>query len=229
MKVFSCLQSSPEWMALRLGIPTSSRMSEVVTPTGKASKSSEKLLMELLAERITGMPEDDFRSSWMARGATLEKDAAAFYSLQREIDTVPVGFITDDLGRWGASPDRLVGTDGLMEIKCPKGKNHLAWLLESGSAYEEYFVQIQSQLWIAERSWCDVVSFHPLMPMALSRINRDDKFIAMMAPLVAEFSDKLESKARELAERGWLAKDRVKVDPFSKETHEAYEAWSAKN
>ncbi len=231
MKTYHVVQGSPEWEALRLGIPTGSQFDRIVTPGGKASgaKTQEKYMFELLAERMMGMPANDFQSKWMERGQTMEKEAVEFYELQRDMDSKPVGFMTNDAGTIGASPDRLVADEGQMEIKCPSPGVHVSYLLGSGSPYEEYRVQVQGQLWISGRQWCDVVSYNPLMPMALVRIPRDEEFIKIMSPLIEAFSDKLESKARELAERGWLAKDRVKVDPFSKETHEAYEAWSAKN
>ncbi len=223
------LQGSPEWYAIRMGIPTASQMHRVVTPKGNPSgkETQEKYLLELLGERVTGHPASDYLSKAMERGKTLEKDAISFYQLQRGLDTTPVGFVSNDDCTIGASPDQFVGDDGQMEIKVPNVGNHLGFLLGYGSTYEEHKVQVQTQLWITGRAWNDVVSYNEILPMALARIERDEKFIATLSEIVQAFSDKLESKARELAERGWLAKDRVKVDPFSKETHEAYEAWSA--
>jgi YqaJ-like viral recombinase domain len=223
MKIHSVIQGSPEWEALRLGRPTGSRFSEIITPGGKESKSAEKLMLELLAERITGHPDEDFKSSWMARGQTMEKDAIAFYEAQRDLDTVPVGFISNDAVTFGVSPDRLVGTDGLLEIKCPKPKNHLGFLLGYGSAYEDYLVQCQAQLWLSERQWLDIVSYNPVMPMALIRVERDEDFIGKMSKLVLEFSAKLEARSLELEERGWMEKKAPYQ--FSKETDEAFERW----
>ncbi len=223
------IQGSPEWIVLRLGIPTGSNFERIVTPGGKASgaKTQEKYINELLAERITGHDSTDFQSKWMARGQTMEADALAFYELQRDMDTMPVGFMTNDAGTIGASPDRLVGSDGLMEIKCPSPGIHVGYLLKSGSAYEEYRVQVQGQLWIAEREWNDMVSYSPEMPMALTRISRDEAFIKIMKPLIEEFSERLEKMAEQCVANGWLVKDRVKEPAFSKETDLAYAAWQA--
>lgn len=229
MKTFHVVQGSPEWIALRLGIPTGSSFERIVTPGGKASgeKTREKYMNELLAERITGMDAGDFQSKWMERGKTMESEAVQFYELQREMDTAPIGFMMNDAETIGASPDRLVGDVGLMEIKCPSPGIHVGYLLKSGSAYEEYRVQVQGQLWISGREWCDMVSYSPFMPMALTRIPRDEGFIKIMAPLIEEFSEKLEMKATELERLGWLGKDQVKAPVFSKETDLAYAAWMA--
>ncbi len=229
MKIHNVLQSSPEWYALRLGIPTSSAMDRIVTPKGNPSGQStrDKYMLELLGERISGLPANDYMSKPMERGKTLESTAVAFYELQRGLDTTPIGFVSNDECTIGGSPDRFVGEDGQMEIKVPTVANHLGFLLGYGSAYEEYKVQVQSQLWLSGRAWNDVVSYNDILPMAIVRIDRDEEFIKILAKHVTEFSDKLESKARELAEKGWLAKDKVKEPVFSKETDLAFEAWSA--
>lgn len=229
MKIHQVKQGSPEWDALRLGIPTGSQFDRLVTPGKKASgeKTSEKYMFELLSERMTGMDATNFQSKWMERGQTMEIDAVRFYELQRGMDSEPVGFITNDAQTIGVSPDRFVETAGLMEIKCPSPGVHVSYLLGSGSPYEEYRVQIQGQLWLSGRQWCDVVSYNPLMPMALVRIPRDQAFIDVMEPLIEAFSAKLEAKAQELAEKGWLSADRAKPEPaFSKETDLAYQAWA---
>lgn len=162
-------------------------------------------MFTLLAERLMGHPCEDFRSSWMSRGSEVEGDAINFYELQRDMAVQTVGFISNDEGTWGCSPDALVGEFGELEIKCPKESTHVSYLLAAGGAYEEYRVQVQGQLWIAEREWCDVISFHPEMSMALTRIGRDDSFIADLSKTVAAFSARLESLSLDLVERGWLA------------------------
>lgn len=226
MKVHHCLQGSDEWIALRLGIPTASAFDRIIAPTGKPSgvKTSEKYMFELLSERITGQDATTFRNTWMERGQTLERDAAAFYELQRGMDTQSVGFITNDEGTAGASPDKLVEDIGMMEIKCPSPGIHIAYLLQHGVEYADYKVQVQGQLMLAEREWCDVVSYHPFMEMALIRIPRDEEFISLMRPILAAFVAKLESMSEELKKRGWL--DMPKKEPFDDETHAAFAAWS---
>jgi hypothetical protein len=231
MIIHQVLQSSPEWHALRLGIPTASAFERLVTPKGNPSGKStqEKYLLELLSERITGFPSHDFMSKAMERGKTLESSAVQFYELQRDVETQPVGFVSNDACTIGASPDRFVGSDGQMQIKVPTAANHLGFLLGYGSTYEEHKVQVQGELWVTGRNFNDVVSYNDVMPMALSRIERDQPFISIMEQIILEFSDKLETKAKELAEKGWMPKERAQnAEPvFSKETDLAYQAWAS--
>lgn len=204
MKIHNVQQGTQAWLELRAGIPTASAFDNIITKSGKPSTSAEKYMLTLLAERLMGHPIAEHVSLWMARGSTLEKEAIAFYELQRNIDTVPVGFITDDDGRYGASPDRLVGDEGLLEVKAPKEYVHLGYLLESGTAYEAYRVQVQGQMWITGRQWCDVLSYSPEMPWALCRIERDEKFIQLLSEAVKGFSVRLEAMSEDLFNRGWL-------------------------
>ncbi len=227
MKIHTCVQGTEEWMRLRSGVPTSSEFDSILTKGGKKSASQERYMFGLLAERMMAHPRANFMSAYMERGKELEAHAVNYYEFQKDTETVPVGFITNDEGTIGASPDRLVGEDGLLEIKCPKDETHVGFLLSGSSVLDAYKVQAMGQLWIAGRDWTDVLSFHPEMPEALIRTERDEPFIKLLEEAVLEFSDKLEAKARELAEKGWLAKGKVKADPFSKETHEAYEAFMA--
>ena len=197
------LQGSTEWLNLRAGIPTASEFDSILTPGGKASKSSERYLFSLLAERIMGHPRIESVSTWMDRGAEMEGEAVSFYELQRDCETVKVGFITNDSGTIGASPDRLVGDDGLLEIKVPSEHVHVSYLLKK-AVDQTYYPQIQGQLWIAERQWVDICSYHPEMPPALIRVERDEAFIVLLKAAVGEFSKVLENMALELAEKGWI-------------------------
>lgn len=198
MKIYDCKQGSTAWLNLRSGIPTASGFSEILTPSGKPSKSAERYMLTLLAERMMGHPVVEHVSMWMNRGSQLEADAVAFYELQRDVETIPIGFVSNDAGTIGASPDRLISDDGLLEIKSPSEHVHMGYLLRTGSSYEAYRVQVQGQMWIAEREWNDVLSFHPELPPALIRIGRDDRFIAVLASAVEAFSLELERLAATL-------------------------------
>jgi hypothetical protein len=186
--VHRCKQGTPEWLALRAGIPTSSKFDKIITPEGKVSTQAEKYAYELLAERLTGESTVDYLSEWMIRGKMFEPHAAAWYQKQvgADLDMTEVGFITNDAGTIGASPDRLVGDEGLLEIKCPKDSTHVGYLLEQDHA-KRYRPQIQGQLWISERAWLDMLSYHPRMPQALVRVERDDKYIKLLSTIVPAF------------------------------------------
>jgi hypothetical protein len=211
MKVYDCRQGSEEWLRVRAGIPTASQFDKIVTPTGRRSTQQELYMYTLLAERLLGRPVLKHISQWMERGSEMEQHAVSYYEFERDVDTEPVGFIVTDDGRVGASPDRLIADDGCLEIKAPSEGVQMMYLFESGGAYNEYKVQIQGQLWVTDRSWTDVLAWHPELPPALIRIERDTDFIMKMRPLIMAFSEELEKLAVML--------DEIEV-PSAKSFHE---------
>lgn len=193
------VQGTTEWAMLRLGIPTASAFDKIITPkTLKPSSSAEDYAHRLIAEQILGIPLDDATSGAMQRGNILERKAVEFYELTREVDSTPIGFILRDDKRVGCSPDRLVGSDGLLEIKTPLAHTHVGYLLdEQGIGYR---LQVQGQLWISEREWSDTLSYNPEMPTALVRQYRDEKVIAPLAAAVnqfLEYVDELKEKLQQ--------------------------------
>lgn len=201
--IHDCIQGTTEWAALRSGIPTASNFDRIITPGGKPSKGAEAYAFSLLAERLMGHPCVEFTSHWMDRGSQMEAEAVSFYEFQRDCETVKIGFVTNTAGTIGCSPDRFVGEDGLLEIKVPKESTHMSYLMKSGSAYEEYRVQVQGQLWVSQKQWSDVLSFHPELPPALLRIERDEPFILALAAAVEAFSATLEEQWLICVDRGW--------------------------
>lgn len=202
MIIHDCVQGSSEWLALRAGIPTSSEFDKIITPkTGRPSGQAENYMFGLIAERLMGHPRIEFMSHWMDRGSQMEAEAVHFYEFQRDVETVKIGFITNDAGTVGASPDRSVGEDGLLEIKVPKEHTHVGYLLKH-HVDAEYFPQVQGQLWISGRQWADILSYHPEMPPALIRVERDEAFIRMLAAAVTTFSEVLEAHYQLLIDRG---------------------------
>lgn len=207
MIIHDCVQGTTEWLWLRAGIPTASNFEKICTPKGEKSKQDEKYMFQLLAERMIGHPIEGYTSRFMERGSHTEADAVNFYELTRDVETFPIGFITNDSETVGASPDRGVKkteNKGLLEIKCPSEAIHVSYLMQAGSVYDEYKVQCQGQLWVAEAEWVDLVSYHPEMPEALVRIRRDDIFIKKLSDHVTKFSQTLETNALLLKQRGWI-------------------------
>lgn len=182
-------QRSPEWLAARVGIPTASGFDRIITKTGKPSTAAQGYIEELVAEYFCGGTFDDVTSDWMQRGVDMEEAAVAFYELQRDVETEAVGFCMRDDGLVGCSPDRLVGEDGGLEIKCPSPKIHVHYLI--GSPAEAYRAQIQGCLYVTGRQWWDILSFHPNLPPALVRCERDEEYIKTLADLLDEFVEKL--------------------------------------
>lgn len=213
MKIHACRQGTTEWLELRSGIPTSSAFDKIITRGGKPSKSAEPYMYALLAERLMGHPIVEHMSLWMERGSELEKDARHFFEFQRDCEVEQVGFITNDEETIGASPDGLVNGDGCVEFKCPKEATHIAFLIQSGLAYEEYKVQVQGQLWVTGRKWVDLVSYHPELPPALIRSERDEAFIGLLSEAVTAFSRDLENLYAQLVERCHVAPTRPVRSP----------------
>ncbi len=203
MIVHDVIQGTQEWLALRAGIPTASCFDKILTPTGKASTQAIKYMHQLLAERMMGHPVTEFVSTWMDRGQQLEAEAVAYYELQRDAETIKIGFVTNDDRTIGASPDRFVGHDGLLEIKVPREHTHVGYLL-THEVDAEYRPQVQGQLWVTGRKWADVLSYHPEMPPALVRVERDEAFIAKLSAAIGEFSATLEEEAVRLMGKGWI-------------------------
>jgi hypothetical protein len=147
-------QGTDEWIAARLGICTASRFSDVLA--GGQGKTRSKYMRQLAAERISGLPTENYSNAYMERGKEWEDEARMFYSLMKEVECLPVGFIRD--GDKGASPDSLIADDGLLEIKTRTGEIQLSTIIED-KVPSENMAQIQGQLWISNREWCDYCSY----------------------------------------------------------------------
>lgn len=173
MKIHTCPQLSEEWYSLRVGIPTASEFSRIVTSTGAESKSRHGYAMQLAAELYAGADLNRWGGNLSTdRGRFLEEDGLRQYAFERDAEIERVGFITDDACTHGCSPDSLVGEDGCAEVKCINAEKHVATILryrEDGSIPPEFTQQTQGQLLITGRAWCDLVFFHPKLPMLVVR------------------------------------------------------------
>ncbi len=201
-----CTQGDDRWIQARLGIPTASRFSSILTPkTMKLSSQADGYMNELLAEWILGRPVDDTQTQFMERGTDMEPSAVAYYEFQREVTTEEVGFCLRDDRRVGCSPDRLVGDNGGLEIKVPGAKKHVSYLL--GNPPEQYKVQIQGGLWICEREFWDFLSYNPDIPSVILRCPRDEPFIRKLADVVDAFLDRLEEAKERMRAMGCVGAD----------------------
>lgn len=169
MIIHTCEQRSQDWYALRAGIPTASEFSRLITSDGTRSKSADGYALTLAGEMFAGKTLDTFEgTSWTERGREMEDEAIRRYQFDRDLDVDPVGFVTDDAKRTGCSPDGFVGKDGLVEVKCLKAENHIKAILyfqKHGRCPTDYVQQTQGQLWICERLWCDLIFYHPELPL----------------------------------------------------------------
>ena len=161
MRIIPCEQGTLEWVTARLGIPTASQFHRIITPRGRLSSQAQAYMNELLAERIINQPATAETSKWMERGKALESEAADWYAMMASCEPVRVGFCLHDEVNAGASPDRLIGDDGLLEVKCPTAATHIGYLRSGIGAESDHWVQVQGQLWVTGRAWADVLSYCP--------------------------------------------------------------------
>lgn len=194
VQFIDCDQNSPEWLAARLGIPTASAFKDVLAQAknGTDRKTRNTYMRKLAGELITGRPAENFSNSDMERGHAQEPDAVAHYAFLRDVDPVKVGFARN--GRAGASPDRLIGDNGLLEIKT-KAPHVMVELIEGweDACPSEFKAQCQGQLWVTEREWVDVALFCPGMPMPIARVYRDELYIADLAREIRLFNEELDA------------------------------------
>lgn len=186
------------WDNLRIGIPTSSGFEKIITPTGRESAQWKKYSNALIAERCLGRRLESFMSPWMERGHELEADAMGQYELMRDLETVEVGFITTDDGKIGCSPDRLVGEDGLLELKVPAPQTQIEYILGT-ELVKDYYPQLQGQLYVTERKWVDIMAYHPEIPPVIMRMERDEGYIDCLKMHLAKVTDYIEEKMAYIA------------------------------
>ena len=179
-------QGSEEWLAARLGKPSASCFSRLITATGKPSSSADGYINELIAERLTGQSEPFHVTEWMERGTALEPEAREAYEFISGNDVIETGFILDTSLDFGCSPDGLVGDQGGLEIKCPAPKTMVSYLRDPQVGVKKYWQQIQGCMWITKRDWWDFFAYHPEMPHVLVRVERDEKYIAKLAEEVTK-------------------------------------------
>jgi len=183
MKTHQVDHGSPEWHALRMGIPTASQFHRIVTPAKLSlSKQANGYMCELLAARFLGVVNDD-GTEFMQRGTLLESKARSWYEFSNDITLDTNVFCTNDEGTIGCSPDALVGDDGGLEIKCRGADKHIGWLL----GYEQAEIQCQGCMMVTGRQWWDHLHYHPELPPKLVRIERNDEAIERLAEALDGF------------------------------------------
>lgn len=208
-------QRTDEWRQVRCGKITASRMNAVMNTlkNGDSGAERRKYIGELVCERLTGEPTPHFQNAAMQHGTELEPLARQAYELETGNLVEEVGFIEHPtIPNAGASPDGLIGDDGLIEIKCPETWTHLE-TLKSEEIKEDYLLQMQWQLECTKRKWCDFVSYDDRLPEKLrifiKRVKRDDKLIERIKNEVwavnAEVDNALKDLERYAEKQGGIA------------------------
>jgi len=190
-------QGTPEWHQLRLGKVTASRVADILakTKTGP-SASRQNYLIELALQRTTGIIQESYSNSAMEWGTQTEPQARVAYEVRTNNFVDQLAFVDHPSIDWfGCSPDGLVSDRGLVEIKCPNSTTHWEYF-KFNRPPQKYVIQMQAQMAVTNRDWCDFISFDPRMPersqLLIVRVDRDDAFIAEMEEQIKQFLSEVE-------------------------------------
>lgn len=214
MRVIKCEQNTAEWLEIRRGKITASRICDVMAVLTRASKNGKagepaaariKYGIEIMSERLTGRVGDHYVTPEMEWGHDQEPFARTAYEIACKVITEQVGFILHPtLDFAGSSPDSLVGKSGGLEIKCPKSETHIKWLM-ADEVPEEHRDQMQTNMLCGEREWWDFMSYDPRQPEGLrafiKRLQRDNERIALIEENIIGLNDEVEAAIAKLSPR----------------------------
>ena len=196
-------QGTDAWFEARIGKVTASRVADVIAKTKTGySTSRDNYMAQLVCERLTKQKAEGFTNAAMQHGTETEPLARLSYEVAQNVLVDEVGFVPHpSIEMAGASPDGLVGDDGLLEIKCPNTATHIETLL-SQTVPGKYNTQMQFQMACTGRKWCDFVSFDNRLPQELQlfvkRVPRDDAFIKQIEAEIVQFLAELDDKITKL-------------------------------
>jgi putative phage-type endonuclease len=196
-------QGTEEWFTIRIGKVTASRVADVIAKTKTGySATRDNYMAQLVCERLTGQKGESFSNAAMQHGTETEPLARLSYEVTQNVLVDEVGFVPHpSIEMAGASPDGLVGEDGLLEIKCPNTATHIETLL-SQSVPGKYNTQMQFQMACTGRQWCDFVSFDNRLPdelqLFVKRVPRDTVFIRLIEAEIVQFLAELDDKINKL-------------------------------
>jgi len=196
-------QGSDAWFNIRIGKVTASRVADVLAKTKTGySTTRDNYMAQLVCERLTGQKGESFTNAAIQHGIETEAYARAAYEARYDVLVDEVGFVSHPtIEMSGASPDGLVGEDGLIEIKCPNTATHIETLL-SESVPNKYYTQMQFQIACTGRKYCDFVSFDNRLPtelqMFVKRVPRDEMYIKLIEDEIVKFLAELDTKIAQL-------------------------------
>lgn len=208
-------QRSPEWRMARVGCVTASRVYDVICrnkpkngqSVGDYSAKRANYMDEIVSERITGQPMEWKEVRSLTERAEMEPDARACYSFYTGHEVELIGFVKHPCVPWvGASPDGIVGKQGMVEIKCLDAKNHLKLFTERWQdVVGDYLPQVQLGLLCTKRKWCDFVAFNPMMPEDLKlftlRVKPDEPAMSLIEQEIGRFLAEVNVRITAIMER----------------------------
>ena len=202
---FDVEQGSIQWNEQRCGSLGASQVHDVLAKTKSGySTARGNAIARIVSERLTGVTQEGFKSAAMQWGNDMEPHARPAYEFITGNKVSVVGlFKNDSLAGTHASPDGLVSFDGLLEIKCPNTLTHIE-MLANEKIEPKYITQMQWQMYMTERDWCDFVSYDPRMPddlqLFVKRVNRDQERINELCDEVMKFLDEVEEMMARIEE-----------------------------
>jgi len=187
-------QGTPEWFAVRAGLPTASEFDSVIAKGrgGEPSKTRRTYMLKLAGERITGEVTEGYTNAHMERGKAMEAEARDLYAFMRDAQLTQVGFVRNEQFRAGCSPDSLIGEDGALEVKTKLPHLQLDALI-AGVLPPEHKPQVQGILLVTGRLWCDFISYWPKLPPLIVREYRDQAYIDNLVAGLNTFNAELDS------------------------------------
>lgn len=206
MIIHDCQQRSPEWFAARIPRATGSNFAAVMATIKSGEAATRRnYRAQKVVEILTGKSTEGFVSKAMQDGIDREAMGRLVYESRTGNLVQEVGFIVHDSIMAGASPDGLIDDDGCLEIKAPTLATHLDYIyLPANACPSEYIPQVQGEMWIAERKWCDFVSYQPDFPekhqIVIRRVFRDDAYIKKLELEVIKFMDEVTEALQKLPE-----------------------------
>jgi putative phage-type endonuclease len=202
----SVQQGTAEWHQLRLGKVTASRVADILAKTKSgASASRNNYLIELALQRVTKTIEPSYTNDAMAWGTATEPQARVAYEVTTGNFVDQVAFVDHPtIVGFGCSPDGLVGSDALIEIKCPSSATHWSYI-KANEPPQKYVIQMQAQMAVTGAKWCDFVSFDPRMPersqLLIVQVPRDPDFILFMETEIKQFLSEVETEVNLMEKR----------------------------
>lgn len=223
MKLFMFAQTTPEWYAVRRGVPTASCFNKIITPAKRGySASARKYMHELIAQLTDPSPAwlsnrgGPYRSTAIQHGIDTEPEARRWYAMSQDVDVQQVGFCLTDDGRFGCSPDGLVGEDGGLELKCPDLSTHIGYL-DDAVVPLEYLPQVHGSLIVTGRKFWDFMSYAPGADPLLIRVTPNDFTEALRKHLEA-FWDEYQVLLKRVAPSALAPRQEPVAEPDPRET-----------
>ena len=204
MNLLNIDQGSAEWLQARCGSVGASDISDLLSKGkgGAESTGCANLRARIVCERLTGCVAETFKNAYMERGNIDEGSAKECYSFITGNDVEDVGLIMHPFIPFThASPDGVIGSDGLVEIKRKIPAIHIEYIFKN-RVPPEYVKQMMWQLACTGRQWNDFCSYCPELPenmqLFIVRLERDEAAITEMEKCVIAFNQSVERMISDL-------------------------------